>query len=201
MPILGALLSIAVIVGAVLLIARLRILMRYLEADRSLRRLVLMPEVQSVQKRRMAVVTSLHSGRRRFRPFRCAAVAGAALVGVLCTCAAFVLAGHPEAPAAGQPAPATVIRTVEVPTTVTNRRPEVTITRIPDSSITVITKTATAPVLPTSDTASVTAVAETRSDSPAPRSESHTATVETAPSNSASPTLPSPSVPTAADIP
>lgn len=141
--ILGAVLSLAVIAGAVMLIREIRRVCRYLEVDRRLAQMSLRPADPPAGRRpvspRLAVVTCL---RRRWRPYRAATVAGAGLLGSLGTAAAFVICFNPSAPVADQP-PA--VRTLT--NTVTSElHPDAVITMPPDATVTVVTTSSPAAV-------------------------------------------------------
>lgn len=133
MPILGALLSLAVIVGVVVIIHRLRSLMRYRDAKAQLARLTCRP-ADPIPIGRRSKVTLISCLGRKVRLRRAPAVAGSGIFGVLATCAVFLVFSDGGAPpVAEQPS---TVRTVT--TTITQEHPRATITRVSDGPITVI---------------------------------------------------------------
>lgn len=128
MSILGAVLSLAVIVGAIICIRRFRELFRYLDTEQQLARLAERPADvprDAGPVRRLTVITA--NLRRRFQPRVPAMVASAWLVGVLTTATLFVTMFEPTAPAAERPED----KRIHVTTTVTVDRTRTTIARAP----------------------------------------------------------------------
>lgn len=118
MTILGAVLSLAVIVGAIVLTKQIRTLCRQLDADRKLARLELRPPDSPV--RSPPKLTVLPYLRGRFRPYRAACIAGSGLLGVLATAAAFVIVDpHTATPVAQAPPVTTTVTTTATPDAVT----------------------------------------------------------------------------------
>lgn len=129
--ILGALLSLTVMAGTVVIICRLRSLLRYLDAKARLLTLARRPADPPAGGSKVTLISSFS---RKFRPWRACTIAGSGLMGVLLTCSLSVIFFDNSArPTADHPA---TVRTVT--TTITHRPSSTTITRTPEGDVTVI---------------------------------------------------------------